>query len=160
MLPRVASAVAALGIPPDRPSLSAGGTGSLIFAAVNGLWGDTLRARHPDLALTMTVRAAGADVPLTADALAAAFPRASPHLVVFVHGLCETENFWSLSSRRYYGNDHTTHGSRLERDLGYSPVYLRYNTGLRISDNGGRLARLLDELVADWPVPVERGALV
>src|SRR2546423_303523 len=88
ILPRVASAVAALGIPPDRPSLSAGGTGALIFAAVNGLWGDTLRARHPDLALTMTVRAAGADVPLTTAALAAAFPRASPRIVVFVHGLC------------------------------------------------------------------------
>jgi pimeloyl-ACP methyl ester carboxylesterase len=80
--------------------------------------------------------------------------------VLFAHGLCETEQFWSLSSGRHYGADHTTHGSRLQRDLGYTAVYLRYNTGLRVSDNGRRLARLLDELVAGWPVRVEEVALV
>jgi pimeloyl-ACP methyl ester carboxylesterase len=39
-------------------------------------------------------------------------------------------------------------------------VHLRYNTGLRISDNGRRLAELLDELAAGWPAPVEEIALV
>jgi pimeloyl-ACP methyl ester carboxylesterase len=39
-------------------------------------------------------------------------------------------------------------------------VYLRYNSGLRISENGHELAVLLDALVAAWPVPVQRLDLV
>jgi pimeloyl-ACP methyl ester carboxylesterase len=39
-------------------------------------------------------------------------------------------------------------------------VYLRYNTGLHISDNGRSLDSLLDELVAAWPEPVQDVVLV
>ena len=45
-------------------------------------------------------------------------------------------------------------------DLGYTPVFVRFNTGRHISENGASLAALLDELVADWPVEVERIAIV
>jgi pimeloyl-ACP methyl ester carboxylesterase len=48
----------------------------------------------------------------------------------------------------------------MHHDLGYTPVYLRYNTGLRVSDNGQQLARLLDDLVDAWPLPVEELALI
>mgnify|MGYP001816802695 CR=1 FL=1 len=41
-----------------------------------------------------------------------------------------------------------------------SPVYLRYNTGRRISANGKELSRQLDDLIADWPVPVESLSLL
>lgn len=160
VLPRMVSAAVASGAPPGQSSLSATAPGALAFAGINGLWGDTLRGRHPDLALPMAVRTSGSDVPLTRDALAAAFPRATARIVLFAHGLCETEAFWALYSRRYHGTDRSTHGSRLEHDLGYTPVYLRYNSGLRVSDNSQRLAALLDGLVAGWPVPVEEIALV
>jgi alpha-beta hydrolase superfamily lysophospholipase len=160
LLPRAVSAVAAGGAAPGQPSLSASAPGSLVLAGINGLWGDTLRGRHPSLALEMTVRAGGTDTPVTAQAVAAAYPRAGPRIALFVHGLCETEQFWALSSRRYHGTGHTSHGSRLARDLGYTPVYLRYNTGLRVSDNGARLAVLLEDLVTRWPVPVEELVLV
>jgi pimeloyl-ACP methyl ester carboxylesterase len=72
---------------------------------------------------------------------------------VFVHGLCETDEAWQLGSERPYG-------ARLRDELGYTPLYLRYNTGLRISDNGRRLAELLDEVVREWPLAVEEIALV
>jgi pimeloyl-ACP methyl ester carboxylesterase len=39
-------------------------------------------------------------------------------------------------------------------------VTIRYNTGLHISENGRRLARLLEDLVDAWPVPIEHLALV
>ena len=39
---------------------------------------------------------------------------------------------------------------------GYTPVYLHYNTGLHIADNGQQLAALLQRLTQAWPVPVER----
>jgi len=48
----------------------------------------------------------------------------------------------------------------LERDLGYTPLYLRYNSGLHISDNGELLAERLKELVDAWPGGVEEIVLV
>ena len=45
-------------------------------------------------------------------------------------------------------------------DLGVTPVFVRYNTGRHVSENGESLAALLDELVADWPVEVERITIV
>ncbi len=160
ILPRVAGGLAARATPPSQSSLAAAGWASLVLAGMNGLWGDGLSSRHPALAMTMAVRVEGADVALSTGALADAFPRATGRIAVFVPGLCETEEYWSLSSRRHYGVDDVTYGSRLAHDLGYTPVFLRYNTGLRVSDNGRRLALLLDELVAGWPVPVEEITLV
>jgi pimeloyl-ACP methyl ester carboxylesterase len=79
--------------------------------------------------------------------------RATPRLAVFVHGLCETDEAWRLGRTPPYG-------TRLHDELGYTPLYLRYNTGLRIAHNGRRLAALLEEVVRDWPVPVEEIVLV
>ena len=51
-------------------------------------------------------------------------------------------------------------GECLRQELGMSPVYLRYNTGRRISSNGKEFSRQLDDLIADWPVPVESLSLL
>jgi len=53
-----------------------------------------------------------------------------------------------------------SYGTRLRDDLGVTPVYLRYNTGLPVAANGSRLTELLEALVDGWPVPVERLTLV
>ena len=47
------------------------------------------------------------------------------------------------------------HGAALARDLGYTPVYLSYNSGLHISINGRAFAEALEALVAAWPVEIE-----
>ena len=86
-------------------------------------------------------------------ALAVAYPHATPRLAVFVHGLMETEHAWRLGGRKSYG-------AGLARDLGYTPVDVRYNTGRHVSSNGRSLAQLLEELGAAWPVEVEQIALV
>ena len=91
----------------------------------------------------MAVRVGGEAVEPEREALAAAFPDATPRLVVFLHGLMETEFSWRLRRAA------STYGARLRRDLGCTPVYVRYNTGRHISENGRSLAELLEELVAD-----------
>jgi pimeloyl-ACP methyl ester carboxylesterase len=48
----------------------------------------------------------------------------------------------------------------LRRDHGYTPLYIRYNSGLHISDNGRRLSGLLDRVVGEWPIEVEEIALI
>jgi hypothetical protein len=45
-----------------------------------------------------------------------------------------------------------TYGSQLQRDLGITPVYQRYNTGLHISENGRSLDALHPAELEQWPV--------
>jgi pimeloyl-ACP methyl ester carboxylesterase len=132
--------------------------GGLALGALNGIAGDRLARDHPDLALDLTVRRHGHDVPLSEDGLSEAFPDATPRLAVFVHGLCGTEDTWRLGSLGE--NPSPSYGARLRDELGLTAVYVRYNTGLRVSDNGRRLAVALDRIAADWPVEVEEITLV
>ena len=117
---------------------------------LNAAAGDRLGPGLEPLAIRMAVRAGGRDVGLTADGVAAAFPCATPRLAVFVHGLAETDDSW----RRRAG-DSAPYGDRLQAELGYTPVYVRYNTGRHVSDSGHDLADLLGTLEAAWPEPVE-----
>ncbi len=119
-------------------------------AVANGFWGDRLESEHAPIAIPTAVRVDGADVPTDAHSLAAAFPSATGHLVLFVHGLAEDETCWQRPHEHLEGG----YGDRL-RGSGLTPVDIRYNSGLRISENGRRLASLVDGLVSGWPVPVE-----
>jgi pimeloyl-ACP methyl ester carboxylesterase len=130
--------------------------GSLVIGALNGLYGDTLEREGSALVAPMSVRVDGRPVELERDALTAAFPEARGRLVVFVHGLMETEHGWQLRAARTGGS----YGERLARDLSVTPVEIRYNTGRHISENGASLSELLEELVAAWPEPVREIALV
>ncbi len=122
------------------------------LAVLNGVLGDHLRDTGNPLALSMAFRRAGQDVEPTPEALRVAFPDASGRVVLLIHGLCQDDRQWHRN-----GHDH---GAALARDLGITPVYLRYNTGLNISTNGRALAALLDALCAAWPVPLEELALL
>jgi pimeloyl-ACP methyl ester carboxylesterase len=133
------------------PALSSTPRGSALIAAVTGLRGDALEEEGSPLAQPMAVRVEGVPVPPEPGALAEAFPDATPRVVVFLHGLMETEFSWGTGE---------TYGTRLKRELGYTPVTVRYNSGLRISRNGRCLSGLMDELVAAWPVEVDQIALV
>jgi pimeloyl-ACP methyl ester carboxylesterase len=48
----------------------------------------------------------------------------------------------------------------MEIELGFTPLYVRYNTGRHISENGRELAELLEELIQAWPVPVDEVVLI
>ena len=108
----------------------------------------------------MTVRVDGRAVPVEPAALAAAFPGTGGRVAVFLHGLTETEDSWGYGAETHHGDRAVTYGSQLQRDLGLTPVYLRYNTGLHISENGRSLDALLGALVEAWPVPVQDVVLV
>jgi pimeloyl-ACP methyl ester carboxylesterase len=139
--------------PAAGPPLSETPRGSLLLGALQGLRGDALERERSALAQPMAARVHGRAVTPDRDALAVAFPAASGRLVVFLHGLMETEWAWRLGGG-------STYGERLARDLDCTPVELRYNSGRHISENGRALAELLDRLVAEWPVEVEEIALV
>ncbi len=139
----------------DGPSIADSVPGRLAVGAVNGMWGDRLHQRRSSLETPMAVRRRGRNVGLDAGSLARAFTPATPRVAVFIHGLCETEDAWGRSADR-----HMPYGDRLRSELGYTPVYVNYNSGLHISENGRQLAGLLDELTGNWPVDVTEIALI
>lgn len=157
--PRAAGALLARTAPSEAPRLAQSPGGSMALGALNGAIGDLLTRRGSELALSMAFRGPQGDLPSDAGGLARAFPEATPRLAVFVHGLCETDEAWRLLPFGRERSSRPSYGDRLHGDLGYSALYLRYNTGLHVSDNGRRLSELLEQVVEAWPVPVEGIAL-
>ena len=133
---------------------------NLALAVLNAILGDELAEQGSPLAIPMAVRRARADVVPRRESLEVAFPEATSKVAVFLHGLGETEESWRLHADRHGLGTESTYGSRLAEDLGYTPVYLRYNTGLHTSENGRHLTSLLDDVVAAWPTPVAELILV
>src|SRR4051812_33919994 len=100
-------------------------------AALNGLVGDALHQQGHGLAVRMKLRAEG--------------PPTST-VVFLVHGLMATDAQWRMK-------DGSTYGSRLAGDRGATPVYVTYNSGRHVSDNGRELAQRIEAAVTSWPVP-------
>ena len=123
-----------------------------VLAALNGVLGDYLAATGNPLAIPMSLRRDGRALALERRALAAAIPQAGGKLALLVHGLCLSDLQWKRE-----GHDH---GAILARELGYTPVYLHYNSGLHTSTNGRALDGLLEVLLGQWPHPVEELAIV
>jgi pimeloyl-ACP methyl ester carboxylesterase len=141
-LPRGAGTAIARSRPADAPSIAASPRGALALAALNGAIGDALEREGSELALAMTLRHRGADVDPDSPAIEGG------RLAIFVHGLGETDAAWRLRADA----QRPGYGTWLQRDFGYTPLHLRYNTGRHISDNGRELARLLERLAAAAPV--------
>ena len=137
----------------EQISMSTTQRGSFALAVLNGLIGDQLERDGSVLAQPTSARMRGEQIALDEPSLRDAFPQATPRLVVFVHGLTGDEFCWSWGAEDAYG-------SRLASDLEYTPVYLRYNSGLHISENGRTVAALLEQLMEAWPVAVDQIALV
>jgi pimeloyl-ACP methyl ester carboxylesterase len=129
-----------------------------IQAVANAVWGDHLEKRGSPLRIEMGLRAAtGRPIGADPDALARAFPHPTTRLVVLLHGLGETERCFleSVEGGETAGNL----GEVLAADS-FTPLFVRYNTGMGVSDNGRGLGALLDTIFRNWPIPVEEIALV
>ena len=111
------------------------------LAAMNGVMGDHLAATRNPLAISMCLRRHGKPLNLHRRA------GISGKIVILAHGLCLGDLQWTR-----HGHNH---GAALARDLGYTPLYLNYNSGLHISTNGRAFAALLEDVLAQWPVALE-----
>lgn len=124
-----------------------------LVGLLHGVLGDRLSRDRSPLRTAMQLRHRGRHLPLTKRALADAFPAPQGRLVVFVHGLAADETCWRRGSADAWGRPDLDYGALLAERHDLVPLYLRYNSGLRIADNGRALAELLRRLVAAWPVP-------
>jgi pimeloyl-ACP methyl ester carboxylesterase len=122
------------------------------LAAINGVWGDYLEASGNPLAIPMSLRVDGRTIDLSSAGLKAAIPAPAGRVALLVHGLAMNDLQWQRE-----GHDH---GGMLERELDYTVVRLHYNSGLHVSDNGERLAQLIEQTLAVWPVAVQELVIV
>ena len=123
-----------------------------VVAAVNGVLGDHLEARGNPLATAMGFYSGGHQLTLEATALQAALPAATGRVLVLMHGLCMNDLQWVRN-----GHDH---GALLAQEAGYTPVFLRYNTGRPVHVNGAEFSALMDQLLAAWPHALQRVVLL
>lgn len=82
----------------------------------------------------------------------------SGKICILAHGSCGSEMGWTFFDEA--SGEKTDYGSLLERDFGFAPLYLRYNSGLHISTNGKRLSALLEKLIASSPTKIREVVLV
>jgi pimeloyl-ACP methyl ester carboxylesterase len=123
-----------------------------LVAALNGVVGDHLAATDNPLAITMSFRRNGRPLTLSRSALARSVVPAGRRIVVLVHGLCRNDLGWRREDHDY--------GASLAADLGYTPVYLHYNSGRHVSTNGRDFSGLMERLLGEWPEPVEEFVIV
>ncbi|PVZ03692.1 esterase/lipase family protein [Actinomycetospora cinnamomea] len=162
-------AAAALARPEWRP-ITGNPSGAVLTGAINGLVGDHMVALDNDLAVPMTLYTATVadsyaeqygELPRGTEELRAVVcdhpERDLTRLVLFVHGLGETEHAWRLYGEASAGEGYA---ERVASATGATPLLLRYNTGLPIADNGAALSMVLTDLFHRWPEAVRRLDLV
>jgi pimeloyl-ACP methyl ester carboxylesterase len=122
-----------------------------VLAVLNGVMGDKLLASKNPLATPMTLRHQGA-------ALNWESPPAGlkPKVLLMLHGLCMNDLQWSAQ----YQGQVVNHGEALASALDSTPLYLRYNSGLHVSQNGHELSKQLEQLVKHWPLPLDEVSVV
>ena len=130
-----------------------------VLAILNGVMGDRLVATRNPLATPMSLRYRGEALDWRARKV---LPQVTGKVVVLLHGLCMNDLQWRVVKPAADGQPAQVNelGATLATELGYTPVYLRYNTGLHVSQNGRELAAQLEQLAAHWPVPVTALSLV
>jgi len=120
-----------------------------LIAALNGVLGDHLLARKNPLAIKMQFRFHGQD--LTEDQVQEQIKSSNGKVLLMIHGLCMNDLQWTKL-------DHN-HGEELAKELGYAPIYLHYNSGLHVSENGQQLSGLLERIYQTSELKIELNIL-
>ena len=76
-------------------------------------------------------------------------------VVVFIHGMMYDEVVWISPSRGTEG-----FGPLMEKEVGVTPLYIRYNSGRHISQNGRELSGLLQDVVGRYGNSIESISII
>lgn len=123
----------------DLGEVESSETREALLAVLNGVVGDYLEKTNNPLAIKMSLRQKGE--PWIVDE--AALEKAEGRVLLLIHGSCGNDLQWTRK-------DHN-HGEKLAEEFGFVPVYLHYNSGRHISENGSDLSDLLENLVTEYP---------
>lgn len=118
-------------------------------AIASGFLGDWLESRNNALAVPMTILHNGREL----DPRNPAPEKPSSTLCLSIHGLMELESVWRIPETPEH-----SYGTLLSAKVpgGITDLQLRYNTGRPIYRNGEDLAGLIETLIENWPLAVNR----
>ena len=108
---------------------------------LNGVLGDHLLESQNPLAIEMTLVYQGQTV--TPQQAAEICANHSGNPLILIHGLCMNDYLWRREQH--------DHGQALHASLAVTPIYLRYNSGLAVYQNGEQLAGILTEFIEALP---------
>lgn len=111
-------------------------TREAVASAMNGVIGDHFDKGENPLAIIMSLRVNGQR--LDDEQLKKVFNKTENTVTILIHGLCMNDLQWTRGGHN--------HGKLLQQELGHTVIYLHYNSGLHISENGRQLSQLLDEI--------------
>jgi pimeloyl-ACP methyl ester carboxylesterase len=123
------------------------------ISACSAAFGDFYADEQRAWSLPMSFCRDGAPLALSPEVLSRRIVNPSPRVVIFLHGLGMNDLLWQDKEDRSFGR-------RLEDDEHCTCVWLRYNTGKHIHQNGEELTRQLEEFVTVYPVAIESLTLV
>lgn len=118
-----------------------------IRAVLNGVLGDHLEATDNPLQIKMQVRYPSEYLELRQEKRAEISGAVNGKILLMIHGSCMNERQWTRKGHN--------HGLALAQELDKTALFLHYNSGRHISSNGQDLSVLLENLVRNWPVPLE-----
>ncbi|KZY62330.1 hypothetical protein A3742_16435 [Oleiphilus sp. HI0071] len=124
---------------------------------LNGVFGDSLAEDESSLAIDMAFYHYNYRLNLNESIAEQVELPISNKLIIFVHGLTNTESIWDYET----ADKHTTnYGHQLEAERGYTPLFVRYNSGLAIKENGQELSEKIQQLFEHYPLPIDELILV
>lgn len=125
------------------PEGDSNSTRDTFVSVINGVYGDHLLSTGNPLAIEMDLRYSGRPLDIERPSAEAA---TTGKILLFVHGLCLNDETWNRDGRNL--------SEKLASKSGYTPLFLRYNSGLPIAENGRMFAAKIESLVENWPHPV------
>lgn len=114
-----------------------------LLAILNGLMGDEFEANNDPLAIKMSFRDNNQEVAIEELSSLYDFSENGGEINILIHGLMGDEYMW----KKEKPSAKNKLGDWLKNNVGANVLYLRYNTGLHISENGRELSNLLEELI-------------
>lgn len=130
-------------------------TRDVFLSVINGVYGDKLVEQNNALAIDMRfifdkqpLQFNKAESPLKLQVQSPG----SDKIMLFIHGLCMSHYGWEVNDKNQ--------SEQLAKVLGFTPVYLHYNTGKSIASNGEMLAQQLEMLIEQWPTSITDLSLV
>ncbi len=122
---------------------------------LNGIVGDYLQENHNGLAVQMGFYVHKKPMIISKENIKTIHHHPTSKICILIHGLTNDETIWNFSNTK-----NENYGTFLQNDLNYTPFYVRYNTGLHISENGKQLAQLIETLVQNYPTAVDEIVII
>jgi len=161
---------------------------NLSRSILNGVVGDYLAKENNPLAIEMAFyhqdQALVLDESLAEQMYSQSAKPLSNKIIVLVHGLTNLETVWDFKAEPFRNDapqgdsvkdtsqdtltkdafqnplSKDNYGLRIQESYGFTPFYLRYNTGLSIKENGQKLNALLCQLKEFYPIEIDEVVLM